>query len=403
MVDWPIAVLVLVLFSWVAKLVSVRFGIQFWFFPALVGVFFIVGLVLYHPGSPIRLPSDGDYYYGWGMELSSWLSGEVYQGPERSIWPGKGLWPLLIGLSNSLLGAEHASLVAMNAVILGFSFQAMQKTTALLGGGDSEFSLAALLLTSPAVMVFGPSLLRESFVWLGFSLVVLGLAFAALRRLLPGVMALLVAVFVQIGFRPDFGLVTAFAAIAVFGAVLFLGGNRRVLWRGGSLLVLYFVLASSFLPLLRYLTQQDSGSVVGGDALVRNVRRALGNSDQQLAFQLSEGGEETPFTAIAHSLFGPFPSEISNAPVTWIAGLSTIHFYVVLLPALFVPLIQRRFVWVVLGVVALTLLQLAVFSYLFRNYGIVMRFRGGTEFLLLPLASFVLNSFVSKTWPRKSG
>jgi len=133
MLDLVAALVLLVAFHIFVLSATKRFGVSKWVAPIVVPTVFFVGLVLWVPSSPFFIPSDGSYYQAWGYSLSQSWTGQ--SAPlESTLWPGKGVWPLIIGVFHFFLGPVVVTLIAFNSIVLGFSVVALQKAILLLTG-----------------------------------------------------------------------------------------------------------------------------------------------------------------------------------------------------------------------------------------------------------------------------
>ena len=67
-------------------------------FVVIAPVLIAIGLTTQIPSSPYYSPTgDGSFYQKWGFAIAeSWRNGEDLVG--RTLWPGKGFWPLVIAV-----------------------------------------------------------------------------------------------------------------------------------------------------------------------------------------------------------------------------------------------------------------------------------------------------------------
>ena len=378
--------------------------------PSLIGV----GLSLYVPLSPLYVPSDGEYYQYWGYSLAeAWLSGEPMDSPEQ-IWPGKGLWPLIIGTFSALVGPVTITLIVFNALTVVLSGIVLQKTTLIWGGRSPRWSMVIVFLTSSPFLLWGPSLLREAIFWLGISLGVLALAYATVHRTLPAFLAVGISATVLLGIRPDAGIVLVYGFVAMLLFLFGIVGHDRSRLRAAitSLVLLFLVL--SFPNALEFARGAE---VTGGTILTstrslaaENVTTSFGGpsepSEPSEPFQPSEPSQpserwcESEFALMSagpavlcsaavhmpYALFGPFHWEYGPEAIWLISGASTLHFLVLGGLSTYYLLISKGRRWPLLALLGVASASLVMFSSTLTNYGILIRFRAATEVMLIPLA-----------------
>ena len=364
-------------------------------------VFLIAGTVLYFPFSPLYIRSDGEFYQRWGFALASSIRSGAEFFPPQEVWPGKGFWPSIIALMSLISGPATWSLIALNAVLLSLTVVLLQKATFELGGLRSRWTIILVFFTSLPTFLFGPSLLRESIFWLGVSLGVLGISLLASGRRLRSTGTISMAIFVLLAIRPDAGVVLAYSFVAsaamIWGFASGPGGLRS---RLGALAVLA-ILATSFAPTFNLL-REDTNS-----ATIVNANKALSSGDVVSAFKRTEepsssvntteevcsSDESLPVVVLCkaatnfpQSVFGPFPWEYGGEVIWWIAGLSTLHFWTLLLLAWFSLAPDTKYRWEKIGLFGIAAVSMLMFASILTNYGILIRFRVVTELLLTPLA-----------------
>ena len=210
--------------------------------PSFVGA----GLILYLPLSPLYVRSDGEFYQQWGYSLAAaWLAGEPMDSPQ-ALWPGKGLWPLIIGGFTAIAGPVTITLIVFNALLLVLSAILLQEATFLLGGRSPRWSMVFVFLSSGPFLLWGPSLLREALFWLGVALGVLALSYASVHRFRSAFLAVGVSALVLLGVRPDAGIVLIYGFVAMLIFLFGIVGRKRSPLRAVASSVVLLSLALSF-------------------------------------------------------------------------------------------------------------------------------------------------------------
>ena len=380
----------------------------------LLPSFFGAGLILYVPLSPLYVRSDGEFYQRWGYSLAAaWLSGEPMDSPQ-SLWPGKGLWPLIIGGFTAIAGPVTITLVVFNTLIIVLCAILLQKATLLLSGKSPRWFTVIVFLSSSPFLLWGPSLLREALFWLGVALGVLALSYASVHRYRSASLAVALSALVLLGIRPDAGIVLIYGFVAMLIFLLGIVGRRRSSLRAVTTSLVLLSLVFSFPTAFEFAR---GGEVTG--ATILNSNKALSADDVTTAFgaysepsepsepselsQLSEPSEpwcESEFAlmsagtaALCHAavnmpyaLFGPFYWEYSAEAIWLIAGASTLHFLVLVGFATYYLAISKGRRWPLLALLAVATASMLMFSSILTNYGILIRFRAATEVMLIPLA-----------------
>lgn len=359
----------------------------------LMPSFLVAGSILYVPLSPLYLRSDGEFYQRWGYSLAAaWLSGNPIDSPQP-LWPGKGLWPLVIGVFTAIAGPVTITLVVFNAIILVFSAILLQKATLLLGGRSPRWSMVIVFLSSVPFLLWGPSLLREALFWVGVALGVLALAYASVHRYRSALPAAGLSALVLLGIRPDAGIVLSYVFAAMLIFLLGIVGRKRSLLRVVTSSVLLLSLALSFPTAFDSVRKGASGQSVldANKALAaENVTTAFDSGDycDTNFSELSLGAAVLCKAAVnmPYTLFGPFHWEYGPGAIWLIAGASTIHFLALGGLATYYVVISKGRRWPLLALLAVAAASILMFSSILTNYGILIRFRAATEIMLIPLA-----------------
>lgn len=388
---------------------------------ALFGMVTVVlGFILYFPGSPLFIPSDGQFYLAWGQAIAdSWSSGDPLDArfAAHPIWPGKGLWPMLIASLTYLMGPVTAVFIAINSVAICVALLALQKVTVLFSGRARGWELSAIALTSPPVLIFGPSVLRESIFWLGLSLWSLSLGYAFTRKFLTSVALGIAGSLILLLIRPDAGLVLSYSFAIV---ALLVGAFHN--WRGSSwrrvLAVAAVVgLLFTFPSALEQLRPNTSPESLANQAESLSHPEVISSFDK-----VSENGagpapisvciQQLPphyvSTALCQAsqnlpraVFGPFLQEYGSETIWLVAGSSGIHFLLLLALALKASFSRYGRNLLSAGIWIVASASIVLFATILTNYGILIRFRVATEIILMPLAGSGLGEIIDNLKSRR--
>lgn len=361
----------------------------------LLPVYVLAGLLLYLPTSPIYLRSDGEFYQRWGYSLAAaWLSGEPMPS-DRALWPGKGLWPLIIAGFSAIGGPVTTTLIVFNGLILVLTVLLLQKATLLFTGRSTRWSMVVIALTSAPFAIWGPSLLREAIFWLGVSFGALALSYASVRRYRPSLLSVGISSLITLGIRPDAGIVLTYGFVAALILVWAIQGRKLTwLWALGISITQLF-LALSLPSALQLLTSSEiNGDVITAwnDALAaETVTTGFGSRVglcDSIGRELALSGSVlcSAVVNLPFAMFGPFYWEYGASAIWFIAGASTLHFLVLAGLATIFVVISKGFRWPMLATLLVAAGSMLMFSSVLTNYGILIRFRAATEVLLIPLA-----------------
>jgi len=370
----------------------------------LVPSFLGAGLILYVPFSPLYVRSDGEFYQSWGYSMAAaWLSGEPMDSPQ-ALWPGKGLWPLIIGGFTAIAGPVTITLIVFNALLLVLSAVLLQKATLLLGGRSPGWSMVIVFLSSSPFLLWGPSLLREALFWVGVALGVLALSYASVHRLRFAFLAVGLSTLVLLGIRPDAGIVLVYGFVAMLIFLVGIVGRKRSPLRAVATSVVLLSLALSFPTAFDSVREGVTGQSIldANKALAgENVTTAFGSSSSSSSSSSEEFDYcDAKFSELSlgaavlcrgtvnlpHAFFGPFYWEYGPEAIWLIVGASTLHFLVLGGLATYYLAISRGRRWPLLALLAVAAASMLMFSSILTNYGILIRFRAVTEILLIPLA-----------------
>jgi hypothetical protein len=393
-VDSILAVTMIVSLGFVGLLVARRWQLSPLPFWGIASVLILVGLLTQLPVGPLSVGlSDGGLYRDWGFEISeSWSEGLPWSG--RALWPGKGLWPLAIAVLNYLFGPVLISLVVLNALIFAFSIILLQKATDLLFGYRPKWTIIVLVVSSPPVLLWAPTLFREAIFWFGISAGILAIAYFYRGANPFGVGFLLLSITVTLGIRPNLGVAIVYPLVVVGITVWALNKGRPRLGRTFVGATLVAVLIATFLPVSNFLIQTDSAEETvarTADYLSRDeVTTALKRSPEAPAGVCDQ---ISYLPVLCNSLaappalmFGPFLWEIGPEPIWIVLIASTAHFLFLLTTSILLLFQKRKRTIASLSLLGLSLVTLIVLAAVMTNYGIIMRFRTVAELFLIPLS-----------------
>ncbi len=390
--DFLLALTIGIVLSLTAWAVAKKANISVVPFIVIAPVLVAVGLVTQVPMSPLYIGlQDGAFYREWGYAIEeSWRSGEEVMGG-RTLWPGKGFWPLLIAVFYSIAGPVLISLIVFNALLVAFSTMFLQKATALLFNINPRLVFIVLTLSSPPILLNGPTLLREGIFWLGISASVCGLAYLHKRNYVVASLTLLSGISVILAIRPNLGVIIAYLIVFVALAIWIFQSNAGVRSRVISGSVASLMLAFSFPPAFSYLAWDIStvgdranrvAQALSGDDVTTSIKDPPQSMDAFLESTL--GASIVRFPSL---VFGPFWWEVGPEPIWLVVIGSTLHYLLVLATSsslLFLRRYRNIPTLLLFGVSAIILVTL---SAVVTNYGTLIRFRVVAEVLLVPLSA----------------
>lgn len=355
-----------------------------------------------NPSSILFIPqSDGAYYLLWATEIYEGFLGEPM--PSQQIWPGKGLWPLMIAIFFLIFGpsllALHTALVLMSACIIVI----LQKIVRTVSPKSNTQLVAWIYLTSPATLVYSSLLFREIPFAFGVTLGLLGLSYLHERRLGSGAATLTLSSLLCVGLRPDLGMVITFTFVGLSIALLaYRSWSDRHRWRFIYLVFSAAVVAISFPASLEFVT---TGIPLGSDnarsgASVTDVRAYLASSSNTPIDIPCEG--PTPWmeailcglSSIPSILLGPIPvaSSTDSGASLWLFFGATLHFLVVVLVSGFYLIKSKS--GLALAALIVSVAIFAAVAVVGTNYGIVFRLRLASEIVLMPFAAVAVQDMI---------
>lgn len=394
--DLVLAILMLGVFGVLNWLLSRKLGVSKWPSLGLLPILFIIGVTFHHPNSPWFIPSDGEYYTAWADSIrTAVLGGE----PEivRRIWPGKGVWSSVLALLQFAVGTSNFSTIGLSSAACTASVLATQKSSQNLIGKTGSWPVLILFSSFGGFLIFGPSLLRESFFWLGVSLGVLGLSEIKLGRVRASIIFSAISSFFMIGIRPDFGIILALCFLAISLALSALHSTKVLKGRGLPFAVGFGFLAVLAYPSFLFLTQ-DSHPAEN----LSNVATKLSGEEITSSFgpPNPQPLPQATLMRLSNVLFGPFLYEFDGAAVWLLATLATLHFWGVFAFALVHVVTVRGRLSIELSLLFIALLSIGIFAIILTNYGILVRFKVVPVLLLAPMALAGWQSVIDTIKPR---
>ena len=357
-----------------------------------------VGSLLYLPLSPLYLRNDGEFYQAWGFSLAAtWTTGAPVVVGEPLI-PGKGFLPLIIGVMSVLVGPVTLAVIALNVAVLGLCLVLIQKATILIGNQSPRWSIVAAFLTCSPILLWGPSLLRESIFWLGSALGILAISYAARNRYVPAFFLSGFSTLTLMAIRPDVGLFIVYGIFFMLTFLILIVGPKRSWLRSSIASLILLALAVSFPPVFEIVRPSISTS------LVKEISQDLSKASVTTAFEPNENSPALSdqdwcspdswhlllmceaLSNLPRAVFGPFPWEYGAELIWLVAGASTLHFLLVLALSCFHIFVSRGHRWPSSAIFILAWGTVLVFSSVLTSYGILIRFRAVSEIMLMPLA-----------------
>jgi hypothetical protein len=315
------------------------------------------------------------------------LTGRV-NGDLVALDEGKWGWPTVLGIVYRAVGDDNPYVgIAIN---LALAYIALILTAAagcrIWGPRQWDWWMGAFFALSPAVLVFSPSLLRETWVWLSVALAIHGLISLLGGRRRQGVVLLLVACLLVYWIRTPMSVIILGAAV---GAVIV-----AWIWRRWGELAAVLSLA---------------GMIVVGQSLVGYALRYIGLTPDALFLnrdylaQTSTTGfppsDPLTLSGLAQSMvrvgLGPLPWELRLAPV-WGWVFVNWVFWVVVVIAAVVAVRRSGLTPVRLALAVFAGVVLVGLALSLTNYGIVVRMRAIVVFAVLPLVWGLLSPTVDE-------
>lgn len=362
----------------------------------LVAMLFGAGSLVGVPGAPLSFGGDYSYYAQWAIEIvEAWDSELPYEG--RSIWPGKGVWSVIIGAIFWTAGTNHYIVLALSSSALGMAVLVSQRATVLLADIRLRWESLIYFGTSAAFVLYGSQLIREPFFWLGISLGVLGVGYLRKKSYVTSALITLTSGALLLLFRPDLGVVVLWGLLGV-NILTWLEHTRNRRALRVSIASLGFVaLLLSFLPAVNSVSEREPSLKIQiyNEAHSRDrVESAFtpSNPTQEVEPGVSRPANPILETVVlgtsnlTRAFFGPFPYELENKPVWYLASLSTFHFWMALWLAFLGMISNPSSRFQKSGFILMAVGLSILFAATMTNYGSLSRFRVINEMLLAPYA-----------------
>lgn len=370
-------------------------------FFAIAGVLIVVGLLTQSAASPFFLGlSDGSYYLSWGRDISgAWQQGEAWN--LRPIWPGKGIWPLAIAVFTYFFGELFFFFIVLNSLLVGFSAVALQRATDLLFSFKARWSLVAAILTSPAILLWGPTFFRESIFWFGICSFLLAFAYLRIGKISVSVAFLAVSTTTLLLIRPNLGIVLVSLFITTWLAYWAIAGTgnakTRLLVGLLGLLVVWASFPGAFKVLAGGENPAETVAVVSewiSVSATTGIKVAetdqvdeLGEEVGSILCERSQFLENTcqAISRFPNVFFGPFPSERGPEPVWIFSTLASLHYLALFGVAALGAVRVRRKELSGVTLVLISIATMLLYASVMTNYGILSRFRVVSELIVLPI------------------
>lgn len=329
---------------------------------ATVGIFFMA--------------TDAIVYDSQAMAVADRLHG---LDTDPRIVPGKEGWPFLLGLVYFLAGHVPFAGLIIGCVATALSVVFVAKTAVVLWGGFSEPLLLLAYLASPLVLLFGPSLMRESLCWAATAAACCGAALVVERR--PhGLTLFVVAVLAFMAVRLTLGLLLA-GALTLLIVLIRLARARRYWWIAGisiASIIVFQVGGGLALDALGFDSDylEANRQELSEIALTGFDPAPLGSGPLGLLWSATQ--------LLPRLIVGPFPDEWGPEVVWLWVAVTTVVWFAVLFTAL-VRMYRAPRLWLAVLLVLGTLAVLLGMALTLTNYGIVVRLRGIPAIMLLPL------------------
>jgi hypothetical protein len=318
----------------------------------------------------------------------------IYQRQARSVWAsllltgrvdsetvildqGKWGWPTVLGVAYRVVGTDNPYVgIAINVVIAYLALLlAAAAGCRIWGTRRWSWWMGAPFVLSPTVLLFSPSLSRETWVWLSVAIAMHGLIFLLERRRLLGLVVLMSGCLIVYWIRTPMAAILLGAAVAA--VVLAWIWRRWGTWPAVVSLVVMAVVGQRLIVVaLTAIGLTPEALFIARDYLAESATTGFPPSDP-----LTPGGLAMSLLRVG---IGPLPWELRPAPV-WGWVLVNWAFWIAVVVAAVVAvrragLTATRLALLVFAAVILVGLALSL-----TNYGIVVRMRATVVIALLPL------------------
>lgn len=378
--------------AWV--LVSRIFSLKTSSTVSIFALVLLAGLLFHDPNSNFYVPSDGIFYSEWGLRIAkSWETGVL--GLE-GVWPGRGVIAVIVAALETLLGAHTFSMITIGAINTSTAFLVLRIAASLLSSYRiGNLVPAVLFVSGGAIPFFGAGVLRESFFWLGISLIACSIVLVSLQRYFAFGASFVVGVILILFFRPDFGMLVTTIALTIAillsarHAYLLQQWTRFVLF--GALSVVVLLSTPSMLDLVRPGVDPEGLEIISSGLSNSAVATAFPTQEPRdegtvclenvLTKSLCQISENLPYVVL-----GPFPWEIQLTGLWVVLTVSSWHFLFIASIATAVFFFGKKELRpVILALSLLATASLLIISVILSNYGIVWRFKPIAAIFLFPV------------------
>lgn len=366
------------------------------------GALFAFGVLRLFPDSPLYDPGDGLGYLAWGHQIAEAFQGRTGFSDVRQIWPGKGFWSLVIGLTGLLAPTPILLPLMINVIALLVVVLVVQTTFNYVAQTTSYHYVLPLVLVNPGFLMWGPTLMRENFAWLGLSLVGLAIARRGQVKVLRQVLLATLGFALVLAARDDFGAVIV---VVTVGAVLGLPFLTATIAERSlrPLASLSFVASLAFISLLTlsawwFLT---FSAVPDGQSIREEVGKKISSQSQLDAVTA------VPSSSLAERVVGGFLGPfLRSTEFSWVFVLvacGTVYFGVLLVSAaLTIRGQQIQSVNVILSLLISSFILTGILGLLMGNYGALTRLKTGVGILLIPHAAASIQQIIVR-WRARTG
>ena len=318
----------------------------------------------------------------------------VYQRQARSVWAsllltgrvdsetvildqGKWGWPTVLGVAYRVVGTDNPYVgIAINVVIAYLALLlAAAAGCRVWGTRRWTWWMGAPFVLSPTVLLFSPSLSRETWVWLSVAIAMHGLIYLVEGRRLLGLAVLMSGCLIVYWIRTPMAAILLGAAV---GAVVLAWIWRR--WGTWptvvSLVVMAVVGQRLIVVALTAIGLTPEALFIARDYLAESATTGFAPSDPLTPLGLA--------MSLLRVGVGPFPWELRPAPV-WGWVLVNWAFWIAVVVAAVVALRRAGLTATRLALLVFAGVILVGLALSLTNYGIVVRMRATVVIALLPL------------------
>lgn len=415
---------------WISKKLLNNHPVIFKNFIIVLTIQLTIGLVAFSLKGPYFLVFDGKWYEDQALLFFHWLQ---QPSTNLNLYPGKEFWPIFICLIYVLLGKAPIAIIVINSIAVSLAFIFTCLSAEKIFCFQPQKWIPILLFLNPIFLVYGPSLGREALfwlcislatyffvlfisnksakylLWLGLSLIGsmvirlnlgLGLVYAFL---IPLIVIIILSInksfFVKIISVCSL-LLLVFATIPLSMAIIGFGSEKVAAVRAELSTSANSGIKNSLTPQVQSSTPLDTLSSITPQLDPNKVEIPTPSSTTDAELKVVENAPVeteisndktgsllyTLISSYPRILVGPYWYEYNQFSLLWLfIGFSTFYWLATLTLALMSLRNTRTFV-ISLSLISVSLLISGVLALILTNYGIIIRFRGSVEIILLPLA-----------------